>query len=274
MSRVRDAASIWTAGLAIGLATLRREPILGLKRVLLPSSYWRTMEFAYVYRQLRLPAGAAVLDVGSPKELALILARRRGYAVTATDLLPEPVEVARRYAEAQGISGDGAGRVRTETQDGRHLTYPDNHFDAAFAVSVLEHIPGNGDTEAMREMVRVVKPGGLVVVTTPYDLKYREDSVAGSFSGRPGEETIWERHYDEDELEKRLLGVDGVQCVDRQLWGEGTLSGEAMLGRMGRLRAFASPAEAAMAAACLRPVRLGDRPMAVFFTLRKLGNSR
>src|SRR5512141_643212 len=124
MSRSRDAASMWTAGLSVGLATLRREPVLGLKRVLLPSSYWRTMEFAYVYRQLRLPTGARVLDVGSPKELARILARRRRYAVTAPGLLPEPVEVARRYAEAQGISGDGAGRVRAETQDGRRLDYP------------------------------------------------------------------------------------------------------------------------------------------------------
>lgn len=270
MSGVGDAASMWTAGLAMGMSTLRREPVLGLKRVLLPSSYWRTMEFAYVYRQLRLPAGARVLDVGSPKELALILARRRGYAVTATDLLPEPVDIARRYAQAQGINGEGAGRVRAETQDGRHLTYPDNHFDAAFAVSVLEHIPDNGDTEAMREMVRVVKPGGLVVVTTPYDLHYREDSVAGSFSGRPDEETIWERHYDAETLERRLLAVEGAECVDRQLWGEGAVGGEAILGRLGRLRVFVSPAEAALAAACLRPVKRGDRPMAAFFALRKV----
>jgi SAM-dependent methyltransferase len=270
MSRVRDAASMWTAGLAIGLATLRREPVLGLKRVLLPSSYWRTMEFAYVYRQLSLPVGSRLLDVGSPKELALILARRRRYSVTATDLLPEPVELARRYAEAQGISGDGPGKVRTETQDGRHLTYPDNHFDAAFAVSVLEHIPGEGDTEAVREMIRVVKPGGLVVVTTPYDVRYREDSVPGSFSGRPGEATIWERHYDEESLERRLLIAREAICIGRQLWGEGVLKGESMLGRMGRLRALASPAEAALAALCLRPAVPGERAMAAFFTLRKL----
>ena len=269
MSRVGDAASMWTAGLAMGLATLRREPVLGLKRVLLPSSYWRTMEFAYVYRQLRFPAGARVLDVGSPKELALVLARRRHFAVTATDLLPEPVEIARRYAVAQGISGEGPGRVHTETQDGRHLTYSDNHFDAAFAVSVLEHIPGDGDTEAMREMVRVVKPGGLVVVTTPYDLQYREDSVAGSFSGRPGDETIWERLYDSRTLDERLIGVTGARCLDRQLWGEGVLKGEAALGKLGSARILASPAEAVLALLCLREVRAGVRPMAAFFVVEK-----
>lgn len=267
-SRMRAAASMWTGGLAIGLATLAREPVLGLKRVILPSSYWRTMEFAYVYHQLaHLPAGARVLDIGSPKELALMLARRKRYAVTATDLLPEPVELARRYARAQGIDGEGPGLVHCETQDGRQLTYPDNSFDAAFAVSVLEHIPGDGDTQAMREMVRVVKPGGRIVVTTPYDVKYREDTVPGSFSGRAGESMIWERHYDEEALERRLLSAARGGCIDCQLWGEKPLSGEAMLGRIGPLRLALSPLEAAFASIFLRPVTTGIRPKATFFTV-------
>lgn len=45
---------IWMAGLRIGAATIPREPVLGLKRLILPVSYWRTAEFAYVGRRLRL----------------------------------------------------------------------------------------------------------------------------------------------------------------------------------------------------------------------------
>ena len=274
-SRMRAAASMWTGGLAIGLATLAREPVLGLKRVILPSSYWRTMEFAYVYHQLaHLPAGARVLDIGSPKELALMLARRKRYAVTATDLLPEPVELARRYARAQGINGEGPGLVHCETQDGRQLTYSDNSFDAAFAVSVLEHIPGDGDTQAMREMARVVKPGGRIVVTTPYDVKYREDTVPGSFSGRAGESMIWERHYDEEALERRLIGALPGRCLDRQLWGEGRTSGEAILLKLRAWRSFVSPVEAALAGALLMRVGPGVRPMAAFFTTEKHDGQR
>jgi SAM-dependent methyltransferase len=268
-SRMRAAASMWTGGLAVGLATLAREPVLGLKRVILPSSYWRTMEFAYVYRQLgHLPAGSRVLDVGSPKELAMILARRKRFAVTATDLLPEPVELGRRYARAQGIDGDGPGLVRSETQDGRQFTYPDNSFDAAFAVSVLEHIPGDGDTEAMREMVRVVKPGGRIVVTTPYDLTYREDTVPGSFSGRADDTMMWERHYDEEALGRRLTSVAGASLADSQRWGETGLPGERFLGALGVLRWLVSPLEGPIAAVALK--RLGPRQgraMAAFFTL-------
>ena len=262
---------MWTGGMGVGVATVRREPVLGLKRIILPASYWRTMEFAYVCRQLDLPRGARVLDVGSPKDLAMILARRRGYAVTATDLLAEPVELARRYARAQGIDGDGAGRVRSEVQDGRRLGYPDDSFDAAFAVSVVEHIPGDGDTDAMREMVRVVKPGGRIVVTTPYDLVYREDSVPGSFSGKPEEAMIWERHYDDAALRSRLLSIPGSRQVGLELWGETFLRGERALGRLGRWRTVVSPLEAGLSALALRRLEPGrGQPMAAFLTLEKV----
>ena len=60
------------------------------------------------------------------------------------------------------------------------LTYRDDSFHAAFAVSVLEHIPKRGESEAIRELVRGVRPGGFAVVTTPYDEQYRE-----TFVGRP-----------------------------------------------------------------------------------------
>src|SRR3954467_10273376 len=75
------ALGIWAAGVSVGWRTLRKEPVLGLKRLALPVSYWRSAEFAYVWRQLDRPAGARILDVGSPKDLAAILARRRGYEV-------------------------------------------------------------------------------------------------------------------------------------------------------------------------------------------------
>jgi len=159
---------VWNAGFRIGLSCLRREPVLGLKRLALPVSYWRAAEFAYVWRQLGHPPGVRILDLGSPKDLATILARYQGYEVVAVDILPEAVALSERYASAQGLAGVGPGKVRSQVQDGRALDYADASFDAAYCVSVLEHIPGSGDTAAIRELSRVVKPGGLVVVTVRY----------------------------------------------------------------------------------------------------------
>src|SRR5215510_9307824 len=129
---------VWAAGVGVALRTLRREPILGLKRLALPVSYWRSAEFGYVWRRMTAPHGARVLDLGSPKDLAAMLARRRGYEVVATDILAEAVASSGRYARAQGLEGRGPGRVHSEVQDGRALAYPDAFFDAAFSVSVLE----------------------------------------------------------------------------------------------------------------------------------------
>lgn len=259
----------------LGLATIRREPVLGLKRLILPSSYWRTAEFAYVFRQLDLPRGARVLDLGSPKDLALMLARKRGYHVTATDILPEAVELCERFARAQGIIGDGPGQVRCEVQDGRKLTYPTGHFDAVFSVSVIEHIPDQGDSSAIQELVRVTRPGGRVVVTTPYDRQYRETFVNEDVyerAAKQGEPVFWERHYDGEALERRLVAPSGARLLNQEVWGEGGFRGERALARLGPIRILLSPFEAAFAAGSLRQMREGadaGHPMAVFFTLSR-----
>ena len=265
---------IWAAGMLVGLRTLRQEPVLGLKRLALPVGYWRAVEFAYVWRQLRQPAGARVLDIGSPKDLAAMLAYHRGYEVVATDILPTAVLLSRRYGSAQGLEGHGRGRVHSEVQDARALTYADDSFDAAYSVSVLEHIPDDGDSAAMRELMRVVRPGGVVVVTVPYDRRYRETFVDGPvYERKPlgSEAVFYERHYDRESLTKRLLGQGTAEVVDLSFWGEGAIRMEALLDRLGPLRLPLSPLEAFLSTALLRRVDPDGRahPMAAFFTLRR-----
>jgi SAM-dependent methyltransferase len=265
---------IWAAGVGVGLRTLRKEPILGLKRLALPVSYWRSVEFGYVWRQLAAEGRGRVLDLGSPKDLAAMLARHSGHEVVATDILPEAIALSQRYARSQGLEGEGPGRVRSELQDGRALTYPDASFDAAYSVSVLEHIPDGGDTAAIRELVRVVRPGGLVVVTVPFDVRYRETFVEGPVYERQpvgSERVFFERHYDRATLAERLLGSDAAEVVDLRLWGEGAIRMDGFLERIGPWRIPLSPFEALLATALLREVPPGGHghPMAAFFTLRR-----
>ena len=273
--KATDPLGVWMAGLEIGLRSLARDPVLGLKRIGLPVSYWRSREFAYVWRQLSCPPGARVLDVGSPKDLACMLARHRGYDVVSTDILPKEVELSRRYAAAQGLAGEGPGKIRSEVQDGRALTYADASFDAAYSVSVLEHIPDRGDSAALRELVRVVKPGGLVVVTTPYDRRYRETFVNGPVYERRqigSEPVFFERHYDDASLSERLLAATTARIADLQYWGERRARVERLLGAMGRFRLALLPIEALLASAFLRQVEptSADHPMAAFFTLQNV----
>jgi SAM-dependent methyltransferase len=55
-------------------------------------------------------------------------------------------------------------------EPGKPLPYPDNNFDIVFARSVFEHIE---DPEWLaRELLRIVKPGGLIAASTPNEFGY------------------------------------------------------------------------------------------------------
>jgi SAM-dependent methyltransferase len=268
------ARAVWSASIGLAVRLLPREPKLGVKRLVLPVSYWRTAEFAYVWEHLNLPRGSRLLDVGSPKELGLLLAWRRGCHVTSTDILQQEVEISRRYAAALEISGSAAGQVDARIEDARQLSFPTASFDGAVSVSVIEHIPEAGDTAAVQEMVRVAKPGGRVIITVPFDRQYRETWVRRPVYEREqsGDTTVfYQRHYDEVTLSDRLVAPSGAQLEDLQLWGEGRIPGERLLTRMGKLDVLIGPAHALISAACLRRLdgQAAGRPMAAFLTLRK-----
>lgn len=49
--------------------------------------------------------------------------------------------------------------------DAERLPFPDRHFEGAFAVSLLEHLPDPGTV--IEEMIRVLAPGGRLVLISP-----------------------------------------------------------------------------------------------------------
>lgn len=57
--------------------------------------------------------------------------------------------------------------------DGRRIPFPDGRFDVVLATEVLEHVP---DTRAfLEEIHRVLKPGGSIVMTTPFMVPLHEE---------------------------------------------------------------------------------------------------
>jgi ubiquinone/menaquinone biosynthesis C-methylase UbiE len=103
--------------------------------------------------------GMRLLDCGcGPGSITLGLAARVAPAeVVALDLAQEQLDAAQALAAARGITN-----VRFQRGDIYALPFPAASFDAAFAHNVLEHL--RDPLGALREMRRILRPGGVVAV--------------------------------------------------------------------------------------------------------------
>jgi SAM-dependent methyltransferase len=123
---------------------------------------------------LELRAGDRLIDVGAGAGGAALIAAARGLDVLAIDASPQmAARIAARANGAAGGPGRAAsspdfgidlGRVRAEIMDGTALGMPDGSFDAAISVFGVILFP---DTDlGMREIARVLKPGGRAAIVT------------------------------------------------------------------------------------------------------------
>ena len=145
------------------------------------SSYWTDVYtehdvFGVIYRQRRdialrfvdelsLPKASRILEVGCGAGLTTLEFGRRGYRIDAIDSVPAMIELTRRHASQSGI----ADSVRAEVGDVHSLNFQDKSFDLIVAMGVTPWL--HDLRSALEEIVRVVKPGGYVLLSA--DNKYR-----------------------------------------------------------------------------------------------------
>ncbi len=97
------------------------------------------------------------LEAGSGLSAIVITLRQSGYDVHGLDYAVNALLASRSHDESLPLA---AGDVH-------HLPYRDNCFGSYLSFGVLEHFE-QGMLPALREAYRVVKPGGVLVLTIPY----------------------------------------------------------------------------------------------------------
>lgn len=123
----------------------------------LRSHRWRSAQNSAAYLLPLLKPGMNLLDVGSgpgtiTADLAVLVAPGR---VTALEATETALDLTRQELRRRGV-----GNVAHVVGDVHALPLPDDEFDVVHAHQVLQHV---GDPiQALREMRRVAKPGGIV----------------------------------------------------------------------------------------------------------------
>lgn len=165
------------------------------------------------YDRLGLRAGHHLLDLGCGFGRHAFEAARRGAHVTACDMaIAELVDVRATFA-AMADAGELNDSVQC-TQvagDATSLPFDDNTFDRIIASEVLEHIPN--DIDALHELTRVLKPGGMIAATVPTFLPERVCWMINSDYHAPAAIGGHVRIYTRDELRAKMSGA-GLRATD------------------------------------------------------------
>ena len=196
---------------------------LGWRQALVRLDYVRRLELGMAVQLLSLPAGSRVLDVASGKSpWPFYLALERYCQVVSFDLSDSVRWQRSTWEGLRATRGD----LAISLQDACLLAFADQTFDVVTAISAIEHVEDDGDARALRQMARVLRPGGALYVTLPYDPRggsacYENRRVYGRrYEGMP---VFWKRNYDDRMLAERILRpaqASGLRLREQLCFGE------------------------------------------------------
>jgi ubiquinone/menaquinone biosynthesis C-methylase UbiE len=183
----------------------------GYDRTNTPTQMWIANEGL---RRAGLRAGMRFLDVAAGSGALSIPAARLGARVLATDRSPAMLDLLGARARAEGLN------IETRAMDGHALELDDNSFDVAgsqFGVMLFPDMP-----KGIREMVRVVSPGGRVLIHAygdPHKIEFlgfligAVQSVRPEFNGPPMDPPPLEFQLADPDRMRKELSAAGLKEV-------------------------------------------------------------
>src|SRR6266516_6332060 len=126
---------------------------------------WRLWLALALIERLGMPEGTRVLEVGCGAGHTAVALAQRGFQVEAMDPTPTLLQIARQNAAEAGV----AGRIRFLLGDAHQLPLEDGSVPLVVALGVVPWL--HSPAAAVREMARVLQPGGYLVVNA--DHRYR-----------------------------------------------------------------------------------------------------
>ena len=176
----------------------------------------------------RLPYSSEILEVGGSPGHVTVGLYEMGFKLHSINL---NIEWNKFYPSNKWLE---KLNVKIHNIEKSRLPYSDNRFDAIFFTEVLEHIAIKDPIEILREFNRVLKPGGMIVISTP-----NVCNISNIIALLNGKNIFWRneifygsldrhnREYTPDEL-RELVKIEnfndiemfGINCDSN--WKEGT----------------------------------------------------
>jgi SAM-dependent methyltransferase len=124
--------------------------------------YYRSAKVFKFLEQAGVTVGGSVLDAGCGGGGMPLSFAEEARQVVGIDLAPRFVDAGHRLAAERGLRN-----LHFTRADGQALPFPDASFDMVLSHAVIEHVADAA--RYMRELARVLKPGGTMYLSTaPY----------------------------------------------------------------------------------------------------------
>ncbi len=184
--------------------------LCGDDNVNLPGSYlhnFRPWECGIAYKHANFGKKDIVIDTGSMNTFFGIFLAKDVEKVYVTDNfywatrefmigLEKPENWA-KYVEKYG-----KGKIKVENADLMKLDYKDGYFDKVVSISTIEHVID--DYKGIMEMVRILKSGGLLLITSEFNEDNRYGKEYSEIDGS------YYRVYTPETFDRLLISLKGV----------------------------------------------------------------
>lgn len=119
------------------------------------------------FQSISLPAGSCILDIGcgSGRHTAAAYDLNKGLVVGADTSVDDLLQARQKLRWHRDCFIHDTSLWSTTGADATNLPFKKHSFDLVICSEVLEHVPDHG--RAIREIIRVLKPGRQLVVSVP-----------------------------------------------------------------------------------------------------------
>lgn len=185
-----------------------------------PMDSVRYFEFDFIWKSITKKPLGVYLDLSSPRLFPALLLEKMPDAVA---FLVNPngndLQMTHNLISTLRLD-DRCTFIQTVVEN---LDFPDEKFETITSISVIEHIPDNGDLQAVTKLWKMLRFGGRLFLTVPCaseaTIEYIDFNEYGLLVPDKDNYVFGQRFYNEEVLNERIFVVTG-QPIRFAIYGE------------------------------------------------------